>query len=133
MYRGNVVTGGAWVVRIAHAFGNRRDKIKAAATAAIDFIEADLWQRAGEIWVRHERRLGLLPLLYDRRPQGVDDIGPGAITVSPWHYVRLDLDPLGLTELLERTRGGQRLLLDVKDDLRRETPSTTRAGRCGRR
>jgi glycerophosphoryl diester phosphodiesterase len=101
-------------LRIAHAFGNRRDKIEAAASAEIDFMEADLWYRAGEVWVRHERRLGFLPLLYDRWPPGVDSVGPWALTVFPRHYVRLDINPLRLTELLERTQGRRGLLLDLK-------------------
>jgi glycerophosphoryl diester phosphodiesterase len=101
-------------LRIAHAYGNRRDKIEAATTADIDFIEADLWYRAGEVWVRHERRLGFLPLLFDQRPQGIDSAGPWALTVFPGHYIRLDVDPLRLGELLERTAGTRRLLLDLK-------------------
>ncbi len=101
-------------LRIAHAYGNRRDKIEAAASAQIDFMEADLWYRAGQVWVRHERRLGCLPLLYDRWPPGVDSVGPWALTVLPRHYVRLDINPLRLTELLERTQGRCGLLLDLK-------------------
>jgi glycerophosphoryl diester phosphodiesterase len=101
-------------LRIAHAYGNRRDKIEAAASADIDFMEADLWYRAGEVWVRHERRLGFLPLLYDRWPLGVDSVGPWALTIFPRHYVRLDINPLRLTELLERTQGRRGLLLDLK-------------------
>ncbi len=100
--------------RIAHAYGNRREKIEAAADADIDFIEADLWYRAGQVWVRHERRLGRLPFLFDRRPQGVDRIGPWAMAVFPGYYVRLDVNPLRLAELLERTQGRCGLLLDIK-------------------
>jgi glycerophosphoryl diester phosphodiesterase len=105
-------------LRIAHAYGNRRDRIEAAATADIDFLEADLWYRAGELWVRHERRLGFLPLLCDRRPQGVDSVGPCALTVFPRYYVRLDVNPLRLRELLERTQGRRGLLLDLKGGYR---------------
>lgn len=101
-------------IRIAHAYGNRRDMIEAAASADVDFMEVDLWYRAGEVWIRHERRLGCLPLLYDRRSQGVDSIGPWALTVFPRHYVRLDINPLRLAELLERTQGRCGLLLDIK-------------------
>lgn len=100
--------------RIAHAYGNRREKIEAAAAADIDFIEADLWYRGGEVWVRHERRMGCLPLLYDRRPRGVDRTGPWALTVFPGYYVRPDVNPLGLAELLERTQGRCGLVLDIK-------------------
>ena len=103
-------------LRIAHAYGNRRDKIEAATTADIDFIEADIWYRAGELWVRHERRPGFLPLLFDRMQQGVNRVGPWALRVFPRHYIRLDVNPLTLTDLLERTRGTRRLLLDLKGD-----------------
>jgi glycerophosphoryl diester phosphodiesterase len=107
--------GGGRPLRIAHAFGNRRDRIEAAVAANVDCIEADLWYRAGEIWVRHERRLGFLPLLYDRKPRGMSSFGPWSLTVFPNHYIRLDVRPLRLTELLEKTRGRRRLLLDLKD------------------
>ena len=103
-------------LRIAHAFGNRRDRIEQAIAANVDFIEADLWYRAGDIWVRHERRLGCLPLLYDRKPQGMNSVGPWSLTVFPNHYVRLDVRPLRLAELLAATRGKRRLLLDLKDE-----------------
>ena len=99
-------------LRIAHAFGNRRHRIEAAIAADVDYIEADLWYRAGEIWVRHERRLGSLPILYDRKPRGMNRFGPWSLTVFPNHYIRLDIRPLRLVELLEATRGKRRLLLD---------------------
>jgi glycerophosphoryl diester phosphodiesterase len=111
---------GARALRIAHAYGNLRDKIETAAAADVDFIEADLWYRAGEVWVRHERRLGCLPLLYDRRPVGVESVGPWAIPLFARYYLRLDVDPLRLTELLGTTRGRRRLLLDIKDKLDEE-------------
>ncbi len=107
---------GGCPIRIAHAYGNRRDKIEAAANANIDFMEADIWYRAGKIWVRHERRLGCLPIVADRRPRGVDSIGPWALPLLLGYYVRLDINPLTLTELLERARGRCGLLLDAKGD-----------------
>ena len=111
-------------LRIAHAFGNRRDKIEAAIAADIDFIEADLWYRAGDIWVRHERRLGFLPLLYDRKPRGMNRFGPWSLTVFPNYYIRLDVRPLRLAELLAAAGGKRRLLLDLKDD---HSPGKARA------
>ena len=109
--------GGGRPLRIAHAFGNRREGIQKAIAADVDVIEADLWLRAKEIWVRHERRLPLLPILYDRKPPGMRSFGPWSLTVFPNHYIRLDVNPLRLTELLETTRGKRHLLLDLKDDL----------------
>ncbi len=44
----------------------------------------------------------------------MDSVGPWALTVLPRHYVRLDINPLRLTELLERTQGRCGLLLDLK-------------------
>lgn len=112
--------GGGRPVRIAHAYGNRRDKIEAAADADIDYLEADVWRRAGGFWVRHERRFAFIPLLFDRKPEGVDSFGPWALTIFPGHYARLDLHPISLRELLETTRGKRRLLLDIKDERPRE-------------
>jgi len=116
--------GGGRPFRIAHACGNRRDRIAAAIAADVDCIEADLWYRAGEIWVRHERRLSFLPLLYDRKSPGMNSFGPWSLTVFPNHYIRLDVRPLRLAELLEATRGKRRLLLDLKDD---HSPDRARA------
>jgi len=101
-------------VAIAHAYGNRRASIVEALTAGVDYIEADVWYRAGELWVRHERRLGAIPLLYDRRPVGVKRIGPWALPLAPRYYLRLDIRPLTLAEVLERTNGRCRVLVDVK-------------------
>jgi len=107
---------GARPLRIAHAFGNRRHLIEEALAAHVDLIEADIWYRAGDIWVRHERRLRCLPLLYDRKPPGMSSFGPWSLTVWPNHYIRLDIKPLPLRELLDSTRGRRRLLLDLKDE-----------------
>lgn len=101
-------------VRIAHAYGNRRSTLEEALAAPGEMVEADIWYRAGEIWVRHERRLGPLPLLIDRRYPGVRRIGPWALPLGPRFYLRLEIDPFPLAELLERTRGRRGLLLDVK-------------------
>lgn len=100
-------------LRIAHAYGNLREELGRALAAPIDMIEADIWFRAGHVWVRHERRLGPLPLLADRRMPG-HAVGPYALTVWPSYYVRPDIDPLPLSELLETVGGKCGLLLDVK-------------------
>lgn len=101
-------------VSIAHTYGNRRASIEEALAAGVDLIEADVWQRAGELWVRHERRLGPIPLLYDRRSIGVRRIGPWALPFVLRFYLRLDIRPLTLGELLQRTQDRCRVLVDVK-------------------
>ena len=101
-------------VGIAHAYGNRRASIEEALAAGVELIEADVWHRAGELWVRHERRLGPIPLLYDRRSIGVRRIGPWALPFVLRFYLRLDMRPLTLRELLQRTQDRCRVLVDVK-------------------
>jgi len=108
------MTGPRPLVRIAHAYGNRREALERALAADVDMIELDMWFRAGDIEVRHERRLSFLPLLYDRRLP-THSIGSYAIRV--WRYfVRPDVHPLKLDDVLELVSGKKRLLLDVKGD-----------------
>lgn len=104
---------GQRVSRIAHAYGNHRETLSTALAADVDEIEVDLWYRAGRIEARHERRLGWLPVLADRRRRGVPRTG-WHMPLPRRHYLRLDLDPLLLPELLRTTAGEKRLLLDVK-------------------
>jgi glycerophosphoryl diester phosphodiesterase len=104
-------------VRIAHAYGNSRASLRRALVAPIDVIEADVWYRGGEIDVRHEPRLGPLPLLFDRRMQG-HPLPPKSLRLWHDYYVRLDINSLKLDELLEIVGGRRRLLLDVKGDYR---------------
>jgi len=100
-------------VRIAHAYGNRRDELLKALAAPIDMIEADVWFSGGRVWVRHERRLGPVPLLMDSRMRAHAP-GPLAIPIWPRYFVRPDVNPLDLAELMETARGKRALLLDVK-------------------
>ncbi len=100
-------------LRIAHGYGNRRHLLEEALAGPVDYIEADIWYRAGRLWVRHERRLGFLPVLCDRRGDQPRPLGPFAVGLGPW-YLRLDLHPISLEELLVRAKGHRRLLLDVK-------------------
>lgn len=101
------------VQRIGHAYGNTRRTIDLAHDAGVDMIECDLWYRAKTIYVRHDRRLSPLPLLADRRMQG-HPLPPYSIPLLNGYYVRPDIDPLKLPELLSHTENGLRLLLDVK-------------------
>jgi glycerophosphoryl diester phosphodiesterase len=78
-------------------------------------IEVDIWFRGGRIEVRHEKRVRWTPVLFDKRPAGITRIGPWALGL-PWgRYVRLDLRPFLLRELLRATAGSKSLLLDVKE------------------
>ena len=101
------------VTRIAHAFGNSRESLARALAAPIDMIEADVRYHAGRAWIRHERRLGPLPVLADRR-HGREPLGPFALRVGRGYYLRLDVRRLALSELLAFVAGRKRLLLDVK-------------------
>ena len=108
---------------IAHAFGDRRARIEAALSAGATMIEADLrfWQ--GQVWVRHERRMRFLPLLYNYRLGGVHREGPFAASIGSL-WLRLDVRRMTFPELLKRTAGQAGLLLDLKKD--RYTRSTAR-------
>lgn len=105
-------------LRIAHGYGNHWDLLDKALVGPVDYVEADVWYRGGQLWVRHERRLGSLPLLYDNHSRPRTLIGPGSFSIGPW-YIRPDLKPIGLPELLERVRGKRGLLLDLKGRYRR--------------
>ena len=111
------------VLRIAHAYGSSRGALQLALAAPVDIIEADIWYRAGDIWVRHERRLGPLPMLADRgRPSG-----RFIIPLPNRYYLRPDINPMPLGELLEAVAGKKRLLLDVKARGGREVDAFARA------
>ena len=105
--------GGSAPIRIAHAYGNRRALIDQALAGPVDYIEADVWHQSGRLWLRHERRLGVLPLLFDHRGSQPRSLEPFALSIGPW-YARLDLRPLPLDELLEKAKGRRRLLLEAK-------------------
>lgn len=100
-------------VRIAHAYGNSRGLLRRALAANIDVIEADVWYRARDIWVRHERRLGPIPLLLDKQMAG-HRLLPLSLALWRGYYLRPEFPPLRLSGLLAATQGKKRLLLDVK-------------------
>lgn len=100
-------------LRIAHAYGNTRERLEAALAAPIDVIEVDAWYRAGQVWVRHERRLGPLPLLVDKRMRS-HSLPPLSVPLSRHLYIRLDINGLKLDDVLDTVGGAKRLLVDVK-------------------
>ncbi|MCC6383117.1 MAG: hypothetical protein IT304_11480 [Dehalococcoidia bacterium] len=101
------------LLRIAHGYGNRRARIDRALAAGVDVIEADLRAHRGHVWVRHERRLPGLPLLYNYRLGAVHREGPYGLAAGPL-WLRLDRAGLPFAELLERVDGRVGLLLDLK-------------------
>ncbi len=112
------------VLAIAHAYGNRRYRIAAALEAAVDMIEADLRYQNGTVWVRHEQRLPLLPLLYNLNLSGIHKEGPWAVSLGPL-FLRWDAQPIRLEELIDTVGGRTGLLLDLKRD--GYTPDQARA------
>ncbi len=50
---------------IAHA-GNTRQRLALSLAASVDIVEADVWRHGAGMSLHHERRLPLLPLLYER-------------------------------------------------------------------
>lgn len=53
---------------IAHRAGNDPDLLRRAVGAGVDLVELDVWRCRGRLEVRHEKTLGPVPVLWDRRP-----------------------------------------------------------------
>ena len=104
-------------MRIAHAYGNTRERLKRAMVSAADMIEADVWYRAGKVWVRHEPRMRPFPLLVDSRMRR-HSLPPWSLPLGRRWYVRLDVDGLKLDEVIETLAGAKGLLVDVKGSYR---------------
>lgn len=100
-------------VRIAHAYGNNRKSLRLALAAPVDVIETDIWLRGGDIYIRHEPRLGPLPLLADKRMPR-HPLPPMSLPLWASYYIRPDINALRLADVLDIVKGEQRLLLDIK-------------------
>jgi hypothetical protein len=102
-------------VRIAHCFGNSRRRLARALQGPVDLIETDIWFENGGIAVRHERKLGCLPILFDEQPKFRGSRGPGrfGLSLGKW-YVKPQTNRLPLEDVLTEARGKRPLLLDVK-------------------
>ena len=86
------------VLSVAHLHGNDRGLLERALATKVDFVEADVWSHPQQGMVcRHERRLGVLPLLFDK-----------------W-YLKLDIGPVRFDGLLDAVRGKTRMYADLKD------------------
>jgi hypothetical protein len=93
--------GGSAVVSprvVAHRAGNDLQRLAEAEKLGVDVVEADLWFYRGRVEVRHLKRLGPLPFLWDKWFL-VDARGP-------WH--------LSLEHLLEAVGPDVGLMLDLK-------------------
>jgi glycerophosphoryl diester phosphodiesterase len=100
-------------LRIAHAYGNSRARIRRALDAGVDLIETDLrWDR-GTVWVRHEHRLGWLPILYNRGLRGIHTKMPFGLTIGRY-WLRADVRRLRLEDVVAESGGAAGLLLDFK-------------------
>lgn len=101
--------------RIAHGYGNSRRTLALAVDGPVDYIEADVWYQGGRLAVRHERKLGPLPVLFDEKHEGHVGHGPGrfGLTLGRW-YVKLQISPVYLEDVLALARGRRRVMVDVK-------------------
>lgn len=100
-------------LRIAHGYGNSRERIRQALNIEPSAIESDLWYKDGQIFLRHERRAPLVPILYDQRPDRRKVSGRFVVPLGPW-YIRPDLDPFTLDGMLEEMGNRCSLFLDLK-------------------
>jgi glycerophosphoryl diester phosphodiesterase len=101
-------------VRIAHGFGNGRRRLLRALIGPVDLIETDVRFQDGKIVVRHERKLGPLPLLVDERSSLHIKSGHRCrLHLGRW-YIALVGNLLTLQDVLAEAKDRRGLLLDLK-------------------
>lgn len=84
---------------IAHGGGNSVDHVRDYVAAGADYLEVDLWIHRGRFEARHERRVRMLPLLFEK-----------------WYLRRVPSPHYGLVELLEAAAGSSAgIFLDLKN------------------
>jgi glycerophosphoryl diester phosphodiesterase len=121
-------------VRIAHGFGNSRRRLSRALIGPVDVVETDVRFQDGKMAVRHERKLGPLPILIDEN---------SSLHMKSAHWLRLRLwrwfialqrDPLFLQEVLAKVKDKRGVLLDLKGryGAREEALARTLAEMLGR-
>jgi glycerophosphoryl diester phosphodiesterase len=98
---------------IAHAHGNRRERIEAAIEAGVDLIETDLRYEGGRVVVRHEHRLARLPVVFNRDLRGVHRQAPHGCAVGRWWF-RFETRPMPFAEVVRAASGRAGLLIDLK-------------------
>lgn len=87
------------VLAVAHRAGNSRPALTRAVALGVDVVEADVHWVGSGFELRHSRRLGPLPWLWDR---------------SPWQLTRRPADLLSLQDLIAAPHGPAGLMLDLK-------------------
>jgi glycerophosphoryl diester phosphodiesterase len=102
-------------LRIAHGYGNSRRHLALALEGPVDYIEADVWYQGGRLAVRHERKLGPLPILFDEKDKGHAGHGPGryGLSLGRW-YIKLQISARYLEDVLALARGRRGIMVDVK-------------------
>lgn len=83
---------------IAHRAGNNLRALEQALLTSADAIECDFWHAGGRLALRHERRLGPVPLLVDK-----------------W-FIRFQWGELSLRTLLKQIAGRTDLFIDIKSN-----------------
>lgn len=84
---------------IAHGGGNSIERVRDYVAAGADYLEVDLWMHRGRFEARHERRVRMLPLLFEK-----------------WYLRRVPSPHYGLVELLEAAAGSSAgIFLDLKN------------------
>jgi glycerophosphoryl diester phosphodiesterase len=103
-------------VRIAHGFGNSRRRLSRALIGPVDLVETDVRFQDSKMAIRHERKMGPLPILIDEK---------SSLHIKSAHRVRLPLwrwfialqgKPLFLPEVLAKAKDKRGLLLDLKGE-----------------
>jgi glycerophosphoryl diester phosphodiesterase len=101
-------------VRIAHGFGNGRRRLLRALIGPVDLIETDVRFQDGKMVVRHERKLGPLPILIDERSSLHIKSGHRCrLHLWRW-YIALEGNILTLQDVLAEAKDRRGLLLDLK-------------------
>jgi glycerophosphoryl diester phosphodiesterase len=115
-------------LRIAHGYGNSRCHLALALEGPVDYIEADVWYQDGRLAVRHERKMGPLPILFDEKPENPGERGPGryGLSLGRW-YIKLQISALYLGDVLALAHGRRRVMVDVKGSRRSRESAFARA------
>lgn len=82
---------------ISHGAGNSAAEVGHSLDAGADFVEIDIWFRKGRFEARHERRLGMVPLLFEK-----------------WYLAFARARGHSLTNLVAALAGETGVFLDIK-------------------